>query len=283
MFEVYAYADGDGEVRVKQPAYWTVAHGVAVNYQTYVVPAVIRPFAKRLLEAAEPRPGNRVLDVACGTGELSRMVAPTVQPEGSVTGVDPSIEMLGVARALPTPGNVTWIEAYADDLPLADGSIDLVVIHQGMQFFPDKPKALQEIRRVLVPEGTLAFSSWRSHEYNPVNRATASVIEKFFGRFPDVTPGVGFGFGEEDVFGPLLEQAGFRLESLQPVRIEIEYPSADEYLTRQWSATPSAGVLAEHEELRDEAFAAALKEIERFSTPDGFRGPMETMIVVARL
>jgi ubiquinone/menaquinone biosynthesis C-methylase UbiE len=267
---------------VKQQAYWTVAHSVAVNYQTHVVPAVIRPFAKRLLDAAAPQPGNRVLDLACGTGEVSRMVAPRVLPDGSVVGVDPSIEMLEVARALPTPANVSWMEAYADDLPLSDGSFDLAVIHQGLQFFPDKPKALQEIRRVLVPDGKLAVSAWRSHEYNPVNRATASVIEKFFGQFPGVTPGVAFGLGEEEVLRPLLEQAGFRIESLQPFRREIEAPSAEEYLARQWSATPSAGVLAEHDELRDGAFAAALKEIERFSTPHGFRGPMETMIVVAR-
>jgi ubiquinone/menaquinone biosynthesis C-methylase UbiE len=270
------------EVRVKEQRYWTVEHSVAVNYQTHVVPNVIRPFAERLLEAAAPQPGDQVLDLACGTGEVSRMLASRVGTDGSVVGVDPSVEMLEVARALPTPGNVSWEEAYADNLPVSDDCFDLVVCHQGMQFFPDKAKALQEIRRVLKPEGRFAVSAWRSHEYNPVNRATASVIEELFGHFPGVTPGVGFGLGEEAVLRPLLEDAGFRIASLQTVRIEIEAPTAEEYLTRQWSATPSAGVLAEHEELRDQAFALALEKIRKFQTEEGFRAPMETMIVVAR-
>jgi ubiquinone/menaquinone biosynthesis C-methylase UbiE len=268
---------------VKEQSYWTVEHSVAVNYQTHVVPAVIRPFAERLVEAASPHAGEQVLDLACGTGEVSRIVAPRVGTEGSVVGVDPSVEMLEVARALPTPENVTWEEAYADDLPVSDGVFDLVVCHQGMQFFPDKSKALGEIRRVLKPAGRLAVSAWRSHEHNPVNGATASVMEKLFGHLPGFAPGVGFGLGEEDVIRPLLEDAGFRIISMHQVRLEIEAPSAEAHLTRQWSATPSAGVLAEHEELRDKAFAMALEKIKEFETDDGFRAPMETTIVVARL
>jgi hypothetical protein len=69
---------------------------------------------------------------------------------------------------------------------------------------------------------------------------------------------------------------------MRQVRLEIEAPSAEAHLTRQWSATPSAGVLAEHEELRDEAFAMALEKIKEFDTDNGFRAPMETTIVVAR-
>jgi len=120
--------------------------------------------APSLVDAAHLAGGERVLDLACGTGVVTRIAAQRVGPQGRVTGVDLNTGMISVARSLPAPdgGPVEWLEGSALAIPLPDASVNVVLCQQGLQFFLDKALALLEMRRVLDRGGRLALSVWSS-------------------------------------------------------------------------------------------------------------------------
>lgn len=132
----------------------------AENYERYFVPTIGAPFATALLNAAALQVGERVLDIACGTGVVTRLAAEQVGQQGAVAGLDVNPAMLAVARSVPSSGAaIEWHEANAESLPLPDGSFDVVVSSLGLQFVTDKTSALREMRRVLAPEGRLAIAT----------------------------------------------------------------------------------------------------------------------------
>ena len=117
------------------------------NYERYFVPAIGRPLANALVDVASVRPGQRVLDVACGTGVAARVAAERIGRDGVVAGADINPGMLAVARSSPAGGvPIEWHEAAADALPFPDGAFDLVLCQLGLQFFPDRLGALRDMR-----------------------------------------------------------------------------------------------------------------------------------------
>jgi ubiquinone/menaquinone biosynthesis C-methylase UbiE len=135
---------------------WTAYGGSAAEiYERHMVPAIFGPWAEDLLALATPLPGERVLDVACGTGVVARLVAQRVGPSGTVVGFDLNPGMLTVARSLPPPSGarIEWREGNVSAIPLPDATFDLVLCQQGLQFFPDRSAALREMRRVWGPVG----------------------------------------------------------------------------------------------------------------------------------
>lgn len=132
----------------------TYGTDAAQNYEDLFVPKIGRPCATALVDAADVQAAARVLDVACGTGVAARIAAERVGTNGSVTGVDINAGMLAVAKSVAP--EIEWHEAPADALPVADGSVDVVVCNLGLMFFPDKVGALREMRRVLTSGGRAA-------------------------------------------------------------------------------------------------------------------------------
>ncbi len=127
----------------------------AESYERYFVPAIGAPLAADLAGVADLRSGERVLDVACGTGVVARHALKRVGAAGEVVGVDINPGMLAVARATTADPRAEWHEASADELPLADGTFDVAFCQLALQLFPDRRSALREMRRVLVHGGRL--------------------------------------------------------------------------------------------------------------------------------
>jgi SAM-dependent methyltransferase len=152
----------------------------ATSYQELLVPALMEEWAPRVAEAAGIHSGDRVLDVACGTGVLTREAASLAGPTGAVTGLDLSPEMLSVAARL-SPG-LRWQQGSAQALPFADRSFDAVVSQFGLMFFPDPVAALREMMRVLVPGGRLAVAVWGSLDATPAYAAEVTLVERLAGR-----------------------------------------------------------------------------------------------------
>src|SRR5262249_56846905 len=115
------------------------------------------------------QPGERVLDVACGTGVVARHAAQKVGSAGHVTGLDLNPGMLAVARALPPPSGapITWVESSAVAMDVPEASCDVVLCQQGLQFFPDRPASLREMHRVLRSGGRLVLSVWSGIDRSP--------------------------------------------------------------------------------------------------------------------
>ncbi len=133
------------------------------NYEMRLGPVVFEPRAEVLLDAAGVSSGDRVLDVASGTGVVARAAAGRAGPGGSVVATDVSEAMLSQAGAHRLPDGtapIEYLEARADDLPFPDESFDVVLCQQGLQFFPERLDAVREMRRVLHPGGRVGAAVW---------------------------------------------------------------------------------------------------------------------------
>ena len=148
-------------------------------YEQYMVPAIFAGWSETLLELVAPQPGERVLDLACGTGVVARMAAPMVQPGGQVSGLDFNGAQIATARTMDP--SIDWREGDAGALSFADQEFDLVVCQQGFQFFPDRAGAAREVYRVLKPGGRVAIAVWSSMEKNPGYLALAHALGRTMG------------------------------------------------------------------------------------------------------
>ena len=150
------------EHEMSQLEQWQLTAEAAELYERYPATYILGPWAPLLIDAACLILGERVLDLACGTGLVARIGAQRVGPAGRVVGVDLNPGMIAVAQSLPAVvgAPVEWLERSAVDLRLPSADFDVVFCQQGLQFFPDRLVALREMRRVLKPGGRLALSVW---------------------------------------------------------------------------------------------------------------------------
>jgi ubiquinone/menaquinone biosynthesis C-methylase UbiE len=198
----------------------------AERYESFMVPAFLEPWAGDLLALARPAPGERVLDVACGTGVIARHVAPLVGATGAVAALDLNPAMLAVARSLPAPAGapVAWHQGNALELPFPDDSFDLVLCQQGLQFMPDRRRALAEMRRVLAPGGRVALSVWQAVERNPLSQAIGDAV----GRRIEATGfNIAFSLGDERELRDLMEGAGFGPVEILARERTVRLPAPD--------------------------------------------------------
>jgi ubiquinone/menaquinone biosynthesis C-methylase UbiE len=149
-------------------------------YDEFFVPALFAQWGPVISAVARLKPGDRVLDVACGTGALTLAAAERVGQHGSIVGLDASPEMLAVARRKPT--RIEWVEGTAEALPLPDQSFDAVVSQFGFMFFQDRAAALREMMRVLRPAGRLAVAVCGAVEDSPGYSAFAELLDRLFGK-----------------------------------------------------------------------------------------------------
>ncbi len=157
-----------------------VTRAAAETYEAFFVPALFAEWAPRMADALRLAPGDRVLDVACGTGVFARAAAARVAPGGTITGLDRNAGMLAAARrAAPA---LDWREGLAERLPFPDAAFDAVGCQFGLMFFEDRTKALGEMWRVLRPRGRLAVAVWDAAERSPGYAAMIALLDRLFGR-----------------------------------------------------------------------------------------------------
>jgi len=179
-------------------------------YDTYLVPLLFEPYAADLVNRLASRSLSRVLEVAAGTGVVTRALASVLPERVSIVATDLNQPMLDQASALGTTRPVEWRQADAMQLPFQDGTFDAVVCQFGVMFFLDKARALSEARRVLRPGGVLVFNVWDRLEENEfadtVTAALASVFPEDPPRFLARTP---HGYHERSRIEQDLVSSGF--------------------------------------------------------------------------
>lgn len=202
----------------------------AETYETYMVPALFAPWASHLVDLAEPRSGERALDVACGTGIVARTLARSVGPTGAVVGLDLSRSMLEVASAaaMGEALDIELVEGRAESLPFDDHTFDLVTCQFGLMFFSDRAAALREMRRVLRPTGRIAVSVWQGIDRHPFYQILDSVIRN---RLDVSSVPEYFTLGDSDRLRGLFDDSGFNDVDIVSESMTSRFPDPDEFLT----------------------------------------------------
>jgi len=267
---------------------WQLDRTTAELYERFLVPTVTRRWAHDLVQRVGLRPGDRVLDVACGTGVVARLAAQDVGDRGRVAGVDVNGGMLAVARSLPPPAGATieWHEGSADALPFGDDEFDVVLCQLGLQFFPEGSAALREMRRVLVNAGRCGASVFTSIERNPAARALADAVDGRFGDDASHAKRSEHALADQGELRALFEQAGFVGIRLDAVTQTIRFGSVNEWVEIQFAATPLSALLAdrdpaERERLVGFVCADVHQTLAAFESEGAFAFPQEVSVVLA--
>jgi len=261
---------------------YQVSGDAAKLRERYSVRYFIGPWAPGLVALAALQQGERVLDLACGTGVVTRLAAPEVGPTGQVTGLDINAGMLAVARSLPPPSgaSITWAEGNAGAMDLPDASFEVILCQQGLQFFPDKPAALREMHRVLVPGGRVLLSVWKSA--GPYNVAVGEALEQHVGLETARTFRASRVVPDSEALHRLLVEAGFRAVEIRPSAMSIRLPSLETFVLGHLSGMPVAGAVAALSEEQRAALARQVKiALRPYADGDGVAVPDEINIAMA--
>jgi ubiquinone/menaquinone biosynthesis C-methylase UbiE len=156
-----------------------VTASAAEIYDAFFVPALFGQFTEAVLDVAAVAPGQRVLDIGCGTGVLARAARDRVGPAGRVVAVDPNDGMLDVARR--ASAEIDWKAGVAEELPAPDASFDRSISQFALMFFTDTAAAFAEIARVTRPDGRVALAVWDQLESNTGYARLADLLERLFG------------------------------------------------------------------------------------------------------
>jgi SAM-dependent methyltransferase len=220
-----------------KPAGTHIDTAAAEAFEAWLVPTIFGPWSRALVDLAAPRPGERLLDVGCGTGAAARYAA--AQPGGgAVAAIDLNAGMIVHARTLGPAGAVDWREGDILAMPFADGAFDVIVGNQVLQFLPDRPKALAEIRRVLAEDGRAVFGVYCRIELCPAHCAVAEALKAH-----DVDPaGIRnpYGFGDPVALGDAIAAAGFRDVSVVRRTMEARFASPAAFVEALAAGGPSA-------------------------------------------
>ncbi len=187
----------------------TFDNAAAISYERYMVPLIFQPFADEVAARIKSLQPDSVLELAAGTGVVTRAMASALPPETEIVATDLAEGMLELATEKQAGlGLVTWRLADGQDLPFGDESFDAVVCQFGIMFFPDKVEGFAEAYRVLRPGGTMLFSSWAAIEENPTIRlAFDTVIAEMGGEMPNLGE-VAFGYFDAAAIRRDMEAAG---------------------------------------------------------------------------
>lgn len=262
---------------------WQLEGNAPELYERYKVPATFRPLAQLFLEQVGLQVGERVLDVACGTGIVARLAAPQVSPSGKVVGLDLNTGMLDVARAQPSESGATveWRHGDATALPFADATFDVVLCQQGLQFFPDKVRALREMHRVLVPGGRLALSVWST--VAPFTAALAEALARYVSADAAARSLAPSALRDAETVRTLILDAGFRTVDMRTAVVTRRIGPPETSIPREIEGTPYAEAVA----AVDAAVRAALVRdisaaLHAYQEGEGFAWSTETHIVIAQ-
>jgi SAM-dependent methyltransferase len=254
-------------------------------YEHFLVPHIFRPWAAAVIDRAGGLSGQRILDVATGTGIGARLAAIASGPTGHVTGIDMDPQALEVA-ARSAVGHaaapINWIEANAVAMPLVDESFETAFCLEGLQFFPDRVAGLTEIRRVLVSGGRLFVSCWAALADNPGYHAISEGLRRFCSEAAARLPP--FSLSDPDELARAGQAAGFASVAVHRQEVFLTAPSATDFV--DWIAAGGPTMRHSIAQLSAEKREDFLGFIEQFLAPytgsEGLRLPSARNILTAR-
>jgi ubiquinone/menaquinone biosynthesis C-methylase UbiE len=243
----------------------------------------LAPAHDLMLEMLAAQPGERVLDVACGTGLVSRRLAAAVGPRGGVVGTDISermVEAAGHNACEQGTGHLQFEHADAEAQPFPDAVFDAAACALGLMYVPDPARALHEMRRVLKPGGRMAAAVWGARQ----RCGWANIFPITDARVASEVCPLFFRLGTNDTLACTIAAAGFVDVSLERLSTTLAYPSAEAALAAVFRGGPVALAYSRFDAVTREAVHAEyLNSIAAFQAGDGYRIPGEFVVAAARV
>jgi ubiquinone/menaquinone biosynthesis C-methylase UbiE len=224
-----------------QTSGWQLSGKAPESWERYLVGSAMESWARDLVHRAGLRPGDRVLDVACGSGIVARTANEHVRWNGKVTGVDINPGMLSVARQVTAYTNppIEFVEGNAVELPFKDNSFDKVFCQFSAQFFPDRVAAFRQMLRVTAPGGRAFVSTPRGINHNVVYKPFLASLEKHISKEAAEIFGSVFNVSDASMLRTPFEQAGWKDVHIEIRNDTIRYPSAKDFVRWEFESMPT--------------------------------------------
>jgi SAM-dependent methyltransferase len=191
---------------------------VPLTYETHLVPLIFEEYAADIARRLAPRKPRRILEIAAGTGVVTRALAAAL-PGATIVATDLNPAMLEQAKAV-SKGRIEWQEADAQQLPFPDASFDAVVCQFGVMFLPDKARGYAEARRVLKPGGVYLFNVWDRIEANEFPDVITQALAKHFPKDPPrFLPRTPYGYHDRAAIAREVAAAGFKPPQIDTVAV----------------------------------------------------------------
>jgi SAM-dependent methyltransferase len=252
-------------------------------YDSCLGPAWFDAFAADLAQRLPARPPGDVLEIACGTGLVTRRLRERLDSTVRLVATDLSRAMLDFARGkLSERSDIEWHEADAGKLPFGNGEFGAVVCSFGVMFVPDKQAAFREAYRVLKQGGILLFNVWDRIEENPHAAINAQTVEGLFPGDEEMRFRIPYEMHNPTLLQQLLAEAGFREVQIEKRQFPVDRVSARTVAIGQIRGTPRSLLIEKHGVPLDEVIDMVTAALARIGGPDPYRGVAQAVVVEAR-
>ena len=252
-------------------------------YDSCLGPAWFDAFAVDLAQRLPTNPPGDVLEIACGTGRVTRRARERLDPTVRLVATDLSTAMLDYARGkLRDSKDIEWREADASNLPFGDSEFGAVVCAFGVMFVPDKKAAFKEAFRVLKEGGILLFNVWDRIEENPHNAACAEVVEGLFPGDDEMRFRIPYEMHDPALLQQLLARAHFGEVTIEKRRLQVDRVSARTIATGQIRGTPRSLLIEKRGVPLDEVVEKVTVALAMIGGADPYRGSAQAVVVEAR-
>ena len=257
---------------------WQLSGDAPTAYTRYAY-HIVAPWTDDLITQGSCKTGDRVLDIACGTGIVASRVNLVSKAECKIVGIDINEGMLNMARKNTA---IEWHLGSATELPFSDGSFDVVLCQQGLQYFPDRAAAMREMARVLVPGGRVSLNVWGAFDRQVFYVALVDGIGKFLGAEAKKAFDLAFSLNTSEELRSLARDAGLKNIKVRFEHRTMRHPSAAEIAAGMMQATPIASQFMALPEDKRNAFAEYVGERLKSYTDDaGLAAPLENHFLTA--
>ncbi len=260
---------------------WQLSGDGPDAYEKYIVPAYTGAWAKEIVNRACLGVGEKILDVACGTGLVARTASEKQNSSDLIYGIDVNEVMVKKAREIEA--NINWHHSDVTDMPFPDNKFDVIFCQQGLQYFPDSSLALKEMKRVLIENGRILLSVWRPIEYSPFYESLCKVLEKYINAKAASMLSGAFSFGDDKKLKTIFANAGFSSININIVVKQMSYSPFEEFVMGGIMATPFFKDIQQMQKSkREEMLLEIYKSNQDYIDDNGLVAPLESYIVNAK-